>query len=305
MSAGWVAGSVRARAMARRRLGATGARRLAGCRSLPDALTLLVTGPYGRAVHRDQNLAEAEHAVAAALLWNLRVLAGWLPRAGGGRLRVLAGWFELANIDELLCSLQGRPAAPPFALGRLATAWTRVAMAPSAARVREILGASSWGDPGGETPRLVRPALRLAWAERVVATVPGAAGRAREGAALLVAGELVAGRTITGPAAQSARRLLGAAAPQARSIADLATAGPDAARALAGVVGPADLWRAEARWWVRTEAVGFALLRRPHFTFDPVLGAVTAAAADTWRVRAALQAAARGGAAAEVLDELA
>src|SRR5438132_1048035 len=45
VSAGWVAGAVRARALGRRRMGFAGARQLAACRSLPAALELLAASP--------------------------------------------------------------------------------------------------------------------------------------------------------------------------------------------------------------------------------------------------------------------
>ncbi len=79
MSGGWVAGSVRARALARRRLGADAARELAACGSLAEALQALAATPYGRESQPGLTLAEAQHGIAAAILWDLRVLAGWLP----------------------------------------------------------------------------------------------------------------------------------------------------------------------------------------------------------------------------------
>ena len=82
MSTGWVAGSVRARALARRRLGAAAARQLAASGSLADALRVLSATHYGREDLRGQTLAGAQHAVARTVLWDLRVLAGWLPRDG-------------------------------------------------------------------------------------------------------------------------------------------------------------------------------------------------------------------------------
>ncbi|MFI5079696.1 MAG: hypothetical protein ACHQCE_01390, partial [Streptosporangiales bacterium] len=79
MSTGWVAGSVRARALARRRLGAAAARQLAASGSLADALRVLAATHYGREDLGGQTLAGAQHAVARTVLWDLRVLAGWLP----------------------------------------------------------------------------------------------------------------------------------------------------------------------------------------------------------------------------------
>lgn len=108
MRPGWVAGNVRARAMAQRQLGAGAARRLAACGSLAEAQRMLARTPYAPAGRPGQSLAAAQRAVAECLLWDMRVLAGWLPREGVGLLRALAGWFEIANVDELLQSLAGR-----------------------------------------------------------------------------------------------------------------------------------------------------------------------------------------------------
>ena len=108
MTAGWVAGTVRAQAMARRVLGADAARQLAACRSLEEAQRMLRSTPFSGAAEPGLSLAAAQHAVAETILWDMRVLAGWLPREGVSLLRLLAGWFEIANVDELLQAL--RPA---------------------------------------------------------------------------------------------------------------------------------------------------------------------------------------------------
>jgi len=76
--------------------------------------------------------------------------------------------------------------------------------------------------------------------------------------------------------------------------------------ALEGATDPDELWRGEARWWSRVERDGFALLgERSGFGSAPVLGAVAVLAVDAWRVRAALELAARGGRPLEVFDALA
>ena len=120
MSTGWVAGSVRARALARRRLGAAAARQLAASGSLADALRVLSATHYGREDLRGQTLAGAQHAVARTVLWDLRVLAAGCLVTGVRLLRTLAGWFELANVDELLQAMAGRAAGEEFRLGALA-----------------------------------------------------------------------------------------------------------------------------------------------------------------------------------------
>ncbi|HEV7187339.1 MAG TPA: hypothetical protein VGN28_05540 [Blastococcus sp.] len=306
MSAGWVAGTVRARAMAHRRLGAAGARALAASPSLPDALATLTASPYGHDVSAGQTLAQAQRAVLDSVLWNLRVFAGWLPPDGGQQLRVLAGWFEIAEVEERLAAMAGRPAAPPFRMGALATAAPRLAAAGAPAELRRVLTASPWGDPGGETPGEILPALRLVWAERVAASVPAARAWAVAGSALFVARELfVAGRPLPAVAEASARRLLGPGAPAATTLRGFAALLPRPARAAVdGVEDPPSLWGAEARWWARLDADAIALLRKPRFSADPVIGAVGATAADAWRVCAALECATRGGD-VEVFDAVA
>jgi hypothetical protein len=294
--------------MARRRVGSAGARALAAAPTLAAALPALAPTPYGPRLAGAADLAAAQHGLAATVLWDLRVLAGWLPRRGGDRVRVLAGWFEIADVEAVLARVAGdpAPAGPAFRLGGLATV-PRLEEAGSPAALRALLAASPWGDPGGETAREVAPALRLVWAERVAAAAPAARPWALGGAALLVARELfLAGRALPDAAARAARRLLGARAAEAGSLADLAAALPRAARwALDGVTEPAALWRAEFRWWARVEGDALALVRRPGFDLDPVVGAVAAAAVDAWRVGAALETAGRGGAALEVFDALA
>ena len=296
MSTGWVAGSVRATALARRRVGAARARAVASAADLDEALSILVSTPYGHEVRVDQTLAEAQQAVASSLLWHLRVLAGWVPRQGTDLVRTLAAGFEVANVDEHLHTLAGGSADPPFRLGTLATAWPRLARTGSVADVRATLTASGWGDPGGDTAAAVRVGMRLAWMSRVAAAVPPAAAWAAGAAALLVARETQGGRRpLTDPQRLTAEPLLGSGwAGAAHTLPDLAAALPPLARwAVAGVERPEDLWQAEAAWWRRVEHDGFGLLRRGGFSDTPVIGAVAVLAADAWRVRAALEVAAR------------
>lgn len=298
MSARWVAGSVRAQALARRRLGAAGARSLAASASTAEAARALDASTYGDRLRADSDLAAAQRSVAETLLWNLRVLAGWLPQRGAETLRVLVGWFEIANVDEHLRALDGEPADPPFRLGHLATAWPRLAAATTRAELRAALASSPWRDPGGAQPRDIQLGMRLAWAERVAARAPAAATWAGAGAALLVAREGPAsGGRLPAGAAAAAARLLGTPAVEAGSLPELKAAVPARVRwVLDGVDRPAGLWTAEVRWWRRVGADGAALLARAGFGPDPVVGTAALLAADAQLVRAALEAAARGGA---------
>ena len=302
----WVAGTVRARSLARRRLGAGASRGLAASASLEDATAALAATPYRHGVRAGQDLAGAQRGVTLTLLWHLRVLAGWLPREGDRMLRLLAGWFEIANVDDLMQQLAGRQAEEPLPLGALATAWPRCARARSPAELRATLATSPWGDPGGETARDVQLGMRLSWAARL-SRLDRAAAWAAGAAALLVARErFAAGRDLPAAAQRQATRLLGGDALAATSLAELRRRLPrPAGWVLAGVEDPVDRWRAEAGWWSRVERDGFELLDARGFGAAPVLGAVAVLGADAQRVRAALELAARGGRSLEVLDALA
>jgi hypothetical protein len=307
MSTAWVAASVRARALARRRLGAAGARALATAASLPEAIATLADTPYSHDVHAADDLTAAQRGVAASLLWHLRVLGGWVPRSGTPALRALAAGFEVANLDEHLRSLRGDPAEPTFRLGSFATAWPRLVRTTSTREVREVLSTSAWGDPGGEGVRTIRLAVRLAWAARVAMVVPTAADWAAGAAALLVARErFVAGRTLPDDVVRLGEPLLGTHWTVVHSLADLAEAlPPEAAWAVAEAPETSGLWRAEAAWWRRVERDGFALLHGSSFDLDPLLGALAVLAVDAWRTRAALEVSAAGPHALELFDAVA
>lgn len=295
MSAAWVAGSVRAQAMARRRLGTAGVRALARCGTLGEAVETLAASPYGRHVALDADLATAQHGVLEALLWNLRVLAGWLPAEGVRALRILGGWFEIANVDEHLARINGRAAENPYRLGVLGTAWTRLATTASPQELQDVLTASIWGDPGGHTPHDIGLSMRVVWAQRVAAHVEPARTWALGAAALLVAGQLhAAGQPLPEPAARGVDRLLGRSWSVAPTLTALREAIP--ARAgwvLRGVDHPEQLWRAEAAWWGRLRADGLALLGGAGFGAERPIGAAALLAVDAWQVRAALEVAAR------------
>jgi len=307
MSAGWVAGSVRARALARRHVGPETTRQLASCRSLSDALRLLAATRYGAKVRPEQTLAEAQREVVGTLLWDLRVLAGWLPREGVLMLRTLGAWFEIANVDEMLRGFAGLPADAEFQLGALATAWPRLRQARSNGELRAALAASAWRDPGGETMHAVRLGMRARWAARAAALEDPARTWAVGAATLLVAGErFVAGRTLDPAVVGPALGSLGPAADHAATLDELADGLPTRARwVLAGITGPGELWRAEETWLARVEQDGLRLLRTSSLDSGVVLGAVAVMGCDARRIRAALEVAARGGVPLEAYDELA
>ena len=191
MTVGWVAGSVRARAMSRRRLGRHGVRALAGRVSLGDALATLDGSPYGHDVRPGQSLEQAQRSVVETFVWNMRVLSGWVPRDGVTVLRVLLGAVEISNTADHLQRLAGDSVAAPFRLGALATAWPRLTRTTPPDEVRQVLAASAWGDPGTAAARDIVLAMRTCLADRAMAAVPSAAAWAA-GATAEAFGELYA-----------------------------------------------------------------------------------------------------------------
>ena len=292
MSGGWVAASVRARGLA----GPGAATSLAASPSLADALGILDSSPYGRDLHSTMDLATAQHGVSAALLWHLRILAGWAPALGSESMRLLTGGFEIANVAGALARLEGRRGHAPYELGSMAVAWPVVREARTAGDVRAALRASPWGDPGSEDGAAVRVALQIAWARQVHDGVPGAAPWAQRAAALVLARVLAAnGQGSLAPTTRAhLDYLLGRRWVNATSVGDLSRwLAHSTAVALGDSADEEDRWRAEVTWWERLESEADLLTRR-----GGELSCVAVAAqlaADAWRVRAALVVAARGG----------
>lgn len=307
MSADWVAVGVRGRAMSRRRLGRSATRVLAAGPSLATALTTLAQSPYGHDVRQDHTLQQAQRAVVDTAVWNLRVLAGWAPRSGVTMLRVLLAGLEISNLEDHVRRLAGAEPPAPYQLGALATAWPRLAVTTSLDQVRGVLATSWWSDPGDATAGDLGSALRVVLADRTVAAVPGAAAWAGGAIALLVARTVLLQQAALPAAARlAASRVVGPAALEATSLPELAAALPaDARWALAGVDNPNELWRAEARWWARVERDAFGMTRTAQAGPQLLVAVVALLAVDAWRVRAALEFAARGGGSLEVFDAVA
>lgn len=306
MNPGWVAGSVRARLLLGRRVGAETARELARSASLEHALQLLAGTPYARTVPLGPGLEQAQRAVATSVALSCRVLAAWLPRDASVGIRAMASWFELANIEDRIAYLAGGELRPPFELGVLSSVWEAAAAAGSLDELRRLLGRSAWGDPGSDEPPEMQRWLRLSWARRVSRQAPAASAWAAGALAILLAAEMfVAGRFFD---PRLARRLgLGEAWHDASGIAELRERLPARAGwALAEIEEPADLWRAELAWWRRVGLDGEAMTRVRLDDPGVVVAAVALLAIDAVRVNAALSVAARSGAppALEVLDAL-
>jgi hypothetical protein len=273
-----VGGFVRGRGLLRHRCGREGAARLAACTSLGDALADLGEGPYGRDIRPGMTLDSAQHAVQSALLWHLRILAGWESPVRSGPVRVLAAGFEINNVVTHLAGLSppGRSTSAPsayYSLGSFSTVWDAVRREASPEAVRRVLARSAWGDPGSVEPAGVLLALRLAWAKRVTVEVPEAASWARKAAGVLWSHLAAAG--LEGQLGSSARQdLQRALGPQASS------AGP-----------PAPLsrpWTAEAEWWNDLEQDSRSMAAAGDAGTGCTVGVVGLLAADAWRTAAAL-----------------
>lgn len=339
MRSDWVAASVRARSMAQRRAGAGTCRFVAAAPNLQAGLERLSDSSYSNELRAARTLPEADVATRRTVLWQLRVMAGWLPAGGARLVRAAAAAFEADNIVALDVRLRRGQAVPGagapaggrhdgdttpvtmpggdrnaaagnrdqqfFDLGGLATAWPRLRTAGSEQELRLILSASPWGDPGTESA--LADVLTVVWLRRLAAE----AAEVRPWAAS--AGALLCARLVLVNGTSPDQRLLtllrpltgtgwtGADTPEALR----ASLPPAAARVLEPVAEPMDLWRAEAALATRVEADGFHLLRAGLPGPDVVLGAMAVLAVDAWRVRAALAAAAVNAGSSEVLNAVA
>lgn len=332
MRSDWVAATVRAKAMARRRAGAGLCREAAAQSSLDQALEVLSSTSYAADLTGTTDLAAAQDATRRGVLWQLRVLAGWVPVSGARMVHAAGAAFELVNILLLARSLavsadqpagqlgdqdsagdlhRSVPLPEYFELGGLATAWPRLSAAGSTAELAELLRTSPWGDPG--SPDTMPDTLTAVWLRRLAAAVPQARSWAVAEAALLAARRiLVSPATGTETVPEIPERLgmllqplIGGTWSTADDVASFRAALPAAAApVLDGVEDPTGLWRAEAALQSRVEEDAFRLLRSGLPGPDTAVGAVAVLAVDAWRMRAALAAASAGGG-SEVLDAVA
>ncbi len=328
--------------MAQRRAGAGTCRSIAGSSDLRSALNRLAETAYADELESVQTLAGAQRATRRTVLWQLRVLAGWLPASGARLVRSAAAAFEADNILSLDLQLRrdqsvqtaestaGSVAGPespsgssaatshgpgpgpipgeeqqPFDLGGLATAWPRLRTASSVEELRAALASSPWGDPG--TDAALSDVLTVVWLRRLANEAPSARSWAASTGALLAARMVFVDRSTPGDRLLALLRpLIGTGWVGADSPDTLRTAlPPGTSQPLAGLQIPTELWRAEAMLAARVEMDGFRLLRAGLLGPDVVLGAMAVLAADAWRVRAALAAAAVNAGTSEVLDAVA
>ncbi len=283
MSGDWIAGSVRAHGLA------GGADRdvapsLAASRDLESAITVLNRTRWGRGVEPQSPLVLVERRVFESLLWQLRILAGWLPSEGVEMIRSCVAWFEIRNVEDRFAHFAGAAAQAPFELGRLGIVSRTLQSTGSGADIRRLLAASSWGDPGAEDAYSVRIWMRHRWHRRVRDAAPELRVWADAAAWLFATRERLAHR----PGAD----VLATDRPRLPSSWEWVRATPWTR---------ADLWGGEERWWTQLQEEGAGLLHSPVASAGPVLGALATLAVSAHEIAAALEIAAAGGV-VEALD---
>ncbi|WP_084125576.1 hypothetical protein [Demequina sp. NBRC 110054] len=304
MSAGWVAASVRVRALAAGRAGEEGAARLAAVRSWREAEDLLARWSYGVRAAEATGPEDLQRAVRETLLWQLRVLAGWAPAAGTGILRAAAARFERDNTLGRLRELDGGSSGAPYDLGVMETSWSVLRRAESSDRLRELLARTSWGEvPEGEADQLA-DLLTAAWLTRYAQAAPAARTWCARDLALAIARLRFVDGVHPGPALrQRVGPLLGHAWESATDLPSFAIGLPTGTRsAFADIASPSGLWRAEVRTYAAMEAEAAAMLRQGSPGPDVVVAGIALLSADAWRVQAAIATIDQGPAAREVLD---
>ena len=308
MNANWVAAAIRAQSLSHLRFGASRCRHLATATNLPEALAQLANSGYAQRLVGVTSLAAAQRATFETLLWQLRVLAGWLPPGGTRLVRAIAGIYERDNIVALAGRLAGGPEpSEPYQLGGLATAWPRLQRQQSLPALTEALRQSAWGILGPIDAVALRDVLTLAWLRRLSAAAPAASIWACSASVLVAARMLLVDQTVpTSRVLDLVRPWIGREWTSTRDLDGFRGSLPRSARTvLDGVDDPADLWLAEARMRAKVEADGLRLTHAALPGPDVVLGAIAVLAVDGWRLRAALAAAEAGTGPGEVLDAVA
>lgn len=297
MSAGWIAGAVRGRELARHRLGSTGVENLAARRGIEEALTMLAGTTYERAARAGPDLETVQHAVGAQALWHLRILAGWVPPGGVRAIGALAGWFEIANLEDLAVTVstaETGPVSPPYDLGLLSVTWRGVRNASTLTEVREKLAPTGWGDPGGDSVEALLVGLRMSWAgllRRVVA-------ERREWGMGLAALVLAQSRFLPNSDDRTTfPRHVQGLGDRWQSTTDLeefiAALPPVAGWIFSTVHRSEELWQAEETWWKRLADDGADLLRAQQLSRQTVVGSAAVIIADARFTQVALSRAVR------------
>ncbi len=308
MTAGWVAATIRGGALLRSSAGRDRSRSIAAADSWSDARALLQRAVSGRGLSDDAARTAAQTAASSNAVWQLRVLAGWVPPTETALVRVAAGPIEISNIERHLAWVTGAgPRPDPVPLGSLAVAWPRVATATSADGVRRVLRLSVWGDPGGAAPTDVAIGLRVAWLRRVLRADPTTQPWVRGALAVLIARERFAfDREIAPVTIRLLERVFPRPVLVAESLGGLtARLPPDARWPLAEVDGSDDLWRAETAVLERVARDAAQRVSGGRASRQTVTSILALLLVDLWRIHAAIELAGRGELGGEVFDAIA
>ena len=307
MGAGWVAGSVRARLLARHRLGVGGRERDRGRhrRSSTGSADVVAVRAVGRRDH-----VGARHAAGRldrGALGHSRPggLAPARRRRGGPDVR------RVLRDPELRGAARGARRRPRVALrpGRArdhvdASRHGDVGEPSSATQLRR----SRWRDPGTDDPAGMLLGMRLEWARRLAGDRAGRGvgagrGRARRRS---VPSRSTTTRVEPRARAPDSRRSGGGS----RDAVTLPGAGRRARRTRRGGSSKASSARTTSGARKRggggaSIATASASCTRSRPGLDVVVGAFAVRMADAWRIAAALDIASRGGLGREVLDAVA
>ena len=275
MSAGWIAGDVRARELASQPSDIAAS--VAAAPNLEAGIAVLGQAKWIRDIDEARTVAASQRAVLETLLWRLRVIAGWLPSEGVEMIRSCVLWFEVRNIEDRLAYFVGAPAPVPYELGRLGIISRALGATSSGEDIRRLMATSAWGDPGGVDAYRIRMWLRRTWHKRAREASPQLRVWSDAAAWLLADRERTAGRSGADHFAGTPPSL-----PSPWKWASVNWTG-------------ADLWRAEERWWTQVREEGLRLLHAPIGTPGPALGAIATLASSVHRIATALEIAAGVG----------
>jgi hypothetical protein len=282
MSGAWIAGNVRARGLAAADLSDV-ADRVARSAGLQTACSVLGPTKWGHHLDEVATVEAAQRKIFETLLWQLRILAGWLPSDGVEAIRSCVMWFEIRNVEDRLAYFAGARAEPPYQLGRLGIISRRLGGTGNAGDVRHLMRMSAWGDPRGDDVYAIRIWMRRTWYRRARVAAPELRPWADAAASLFANRERLAQR--------SGGRTVVPITPLLPPAWSWATAVRSSGQ---------DLWHAEERWWAQVREEGLRMLHSSIGTQGPAVGAVAMLASSAHRIATALEIAAGGG--AESLD---
>ncbi|MGA7986765.1 MAG: hypothetical protein WCB51_00015 [Candidatus Dormiibacterota bacterium] len=241
-------------------------------RDLGSAINVLSASPWAHGIDAQTPLATVERRVFSALLWQVRVLAGWLPAEGVEMIRSCVAWFEIRNVEDRIAHLAGMPARVPFELGRLGVISRALPSTDSRADIRRLLAGSSWGDPGADDAYSIRMWMLHRWHRRARDAAPELRVWGDAAVWLLAVRERLADR----PGADLVRSDPPRFPPSWRWV----TATPWTS---------GNLWTAEDRWWAQVEEEGARLFHSPITSRKPVIGAIATLAASARDLAVALE----------------